>query len=206
MLNLAPQDGEVYYLPAFVPPGECDEFMATLLRELDWQEEEIVIAGRTVKVPRLTCWYGDAGAFYRYSGVSHRPKPWTKSLRILKARIEQACERPFNSVLGNLSQDGQDSMGWHADQERELGPNPFIASFSLGEQRLFKLQHKKSRASLDLNLESGSLLLMGGSLQHHWRHCLPKTRAPKTQRINLTFRTVLPPSNKGESDGKSHSV
>ena len=194
MSNLAPLDGKVYYRAAFVAADETADLMATLLCELDWHDEDIMIAGRAVKVPRLICWHGDANAIYRYSGVDHVPRPWTETLCILKTRIEKYCGRYFNSVLGNLYRNGQDSMGWHADKEKELGSAPFIASLSLGEERLFKLKHIKSGVSLDLMLENGSLLLMAGSLQQHWRHCLPKSRTTKAARINLTFRNVLPSS------------
>lgn len=193
MLNLASRDGELYYRPDFIPEPEALTLFERLLEELAWQEEVIIIAGRHIKVPRLMCWYGDEGAAYRYSGVSHQPLPWTNTLLELKQRIEGDCGQHFNSVLGNLYRNGQDSMGWHADKEKELGENPFIASLSLGEERLFKIRHNKTDATVDLTLANGSLLLMGGSLQHHWRHCLPKMRAAKSARINLTFRTIVLP-------------
>ncbi len=191
MINLAPRDGELYFVEDFVPRREADSFHGLLRRDLAWREEEIVMLGRRVKVPRLVCWYGDKGAVYRYSGVDHVPLPWTETLLILKERIERFCGRRFNSVLGNLYRDGRDSLGWHADKERELGPNPFIASLSFGAERLFKLRHNKTGETLDIVLTHGSLLLMGGSLQHGWRHAVPKTREPKTERINLTFRTII---------------
>jgi alkylated DNA repair dioxygenase AlkB len=194
MINLVSRDGELYYLPDFIPQQEARELFEHLLKELAWQEEEVVIAGRRVKVPRLICWYGDEGAVYRYSGVVHDPLPWPDRLSRLKESIESACGRVFNSVLGNLYRDGRDSMGWHADREKELGANPFIASLSLGEERLFKIRHNKTREQVDLPLAGGSLLLMGGSLQHHWRHCVPKARETKTARINLTFRSILRPA------------
>jgi len=193
MINLVSRDGELYYLPEFLPQQEARELFECLLNELAWQEEEVTIAGRRVKVPRLICWYGDEGAVYRYSGVAHDPLPWPDSLRRLRQSIESACGHVFNSVLGNLYRDGRDSMGWHADQEKELGNNPFIASLSLGEERLFKIRHNKTGEQVDLSLAGGSLLLMGGSLQHHWRHCVPKTREAKSARINLTFRTIRQP-------------
>ena len=193
MINLVRRDGELYYLSEFIPAPEAQDLFERLLNELAWQEEEVTIAGRRLRVPRLICWYGDEGAVYRYSGVVHDPLPWPKRLRRLKERIESACGHVFNSVLGNLYRDGRDSLGWHADQERELGENPFIASLSLGAERLFKIRHNRTGERVDLPLAGGSLLLMGGSLQHHWRHCVPKSRAAKSARINLTFRTILQP-------------
>jgi alkylated DNA repair dioxygenase AlkB len=192
MTNLAPGDGELYFIENFIPRDEADLLHILLRRDLAWREEEITVFGRRVKVPRLVCWYGDAGAIYRYSGVEHAPLPWIETLLTLKSRVECFCGRQFNSVLGNLYRDGRDSMGWHADKEKELGPNPFIASLSFGAERLFKLRHNKTGEILEVVLTHGSLLLMGGSLQHKWRHSVPKTRETKAERVNLTFRTIFP--------------
>jgi len=117
--------------------------------------------------------------------------PWLPPLSAIKQKIEARCQTAFNSVLANLYRNGQDSMGYHADNEKELGVNPVIASLSLGETRLFKLRHKKRREQLDILLEHGDLLIMAGELQHHWLHALPKSRQEKAPRINLTFRNVL---------------
>lgn len=193
MENLATRDGELHYLQDFLTPDQARELFALLRGGLDWQEEVVTIVGRRVPVPRLVCWHGDQGAVYRYSGLTHHPSPWTGELLTLKQAIESACGHDFNSVLGNLYRDGLDSMGWHADQEKVLGPNPYIASLSLGAERLFKIRHNKTGETLDLTLADGSLLLMGGALQHHWRHCLPKSRQPTPARINLTFRKILIP-------------
>ncbi len=190
MKNLASQDGELFYLAGFLTGNEALQCFARLSTELDWQEEVATIVGRRVPIPRLVCWYGDEGAVYQYSGLTHYPQAWTETLLGLKQSIENASSHRFNSVLGNLYRDGQDSMGWHADQEKVLGKNPFIASLSLGAERLFKIRHNKTGETVDINLANGSLLLMGSSLQHHWRHCVPKTQQPKSARINLTFRNI----------------
>jgi len=137
------------------------------------------------------CWYGDPDAYYHYSGVTHQPIPWTIELLAVRSKIEQCCQCVFNSVLANLYRNGNDSMGCHADDEKELGVNPVIASLSFGDSRLFKLHHKKRKETLDIQLEHGDLLIMSGSLQHHWVHCLPKTKQFKKPRINLTFRRIL---------------
>lgn len=192
MDNLAPRDGELYYWPHFLPPDTADTTLQTLQAELDWQQTVATIVGRHVPLPRLVCWHGDAAAIYRYSGLVHYPQPWTETLLRLKRDIEIATGQQFNSVLGNYYRTGSDSMGWHSDQEASLGLNPTIASLSLGAVRLFKLRHIKTDDTLDITLNHGSLLLMGGSLQHHWRHCLPKTRKPTAARINLTFRAIFP--------------
>lgn len=191
MQNLASRDGEIFLLREFFRPPESDRYFTTLLKSLVWQEEEIMIAGKKIKVPRLMCWYGDEGAVYKYSGVVHVPLPWTDDLLGIKQRVERECRRSFNSVLANLYRDGSDSMGWHADKEKELGKDPLIASLSLGQARLFKIKHNKTKETLDLELQHGDLLIMSGVLQHHWRHSLPKVAGKLGKRINLTFRTIL---------------
>ncbi|MGR8953114.1 MAG: alpha-ketoglutarate-dependent dioxygenase AlkB family protein [Gammaproteobacteria bacterium] len=190
--NLCPCDGEIYLIKAFYARAEADVLLTRFYRTLAWQEESIFIFGKWCKVPRLMCWYGDPGAVYNYSGVIHRPLPWTVELSAVKSRVEAVCNGIFNSVLANLYRDGRDSMGYHADDEKELGINPVIASLSLGDERVFRLRHKKRRANLDLVLAHGDLLVMAGTLQHHWVHALPKSRKVKNPRINLTFRRIMP--------------
>lgn len=189
--NLAPNDGELYLVERFIAADEARALHDSLQQTLAWQPEWIVIAGKRIQVPRLISWYGDADAVYRYSGARHDPLPWTQDLLALKTRIEQRTGHVFNSVLGNYYRTGQDSMGWHADKERELGPNPAIASLSLGAMRRFLLRHNRTRETVSLELENGSLLVMQGSLQHHWRHCIPKDVAGTDSRINLTFRRIV---------------
>ncbi len=189
--NLVPFDGELYLIKQFYQLPESDQLFASFETGLAWQEEAIFIYGKWVKVPRLMCWYGDPDAYYQYSGVNHQPRPWTMELQSVRARVEQQCWCTFNSVLANLYRDGKDSMGCHADDEKELGLNPVIASLSLGDERLFKLHHKKRKQTLDIILGHGDLLVMAGSLQHHWLHSVPKTKKIKTPRINLTFRKIM---------------
>jgi alkylated DNA repair dioxygenase AlkB len=189
--NLVPFDGELYLIRQFYPQPEADLLFATFKTGLAWQEETIAIFGKWIKVPRLMCWYGDPDASYRYSGVNHQPRPWTTELQSVRDKAEQQCQCAFNSVLANLYRDGKDSMGCHADDEKELGPNPVITSLSLGDERLFKLHHKKRKESMDISLGHGDLLVMAGALQHYWMHSVPKTKKLKTPRINLTFRKIL---------------
>jgi alkylated DNA repair dioxygenase AlkB len=190
--NLLPFDGELYLIRQFYAPPESDRLFTALMDELAWQAEDIFIFGKWVKVPRLMCWYGDADAHYRYSGVDHAPLPWTAELQAIREKVERQCRQRFNSVLANLYRDGRDSMGCHADNEKELGPDPVIASLSFGGERLFRLHHKKrKKVSLDIMLGHGDLLLMAGAMQHHWLHALPKTKQLKTPRINLTFRRII---------------
>ena len=190
--NLIPEDGELYWLPGFLAADYADSLYKVLLHSLAWQTEELMLFGRRLHVPRLMAWYGDKDAQYRYSGVEHSPLPWTEELLELRTAVEVVCEHGFNSVMANLYRNGQDSMGCHADDEKELGENPLIASLSFGATRLLRFKHRAKGCKLDLALAHGDLLVMAGALQHHWRHELPKTRKNVQPRINLTFRTILP--------------
>jgi alkylated DNA repair dioxygenase AlkB len=186
-------DGDVRYLPDAVPPALADEWFARLRHEVDWRQEEILLFGARHAVPRLVAWHGDPGATYRYSGVDHHPLAWTRTLAAIRERVESLSGHRFNSVLLNLYRDGRDGMGWHADDEPELGTDPVIASVSLGATRRFRMRHRRRRDQvLGIDLAHGSLLLMQGPTQHHWVHAVPKTSRPVGERINLTFRHVRP--------------
>jgi len=189
--NRLPFDGELYLVRQLYSQSQADDFFDSLLTHLAWKQETIFLYGRWVKVPRLMCWYGDEGACYRYSGVNHGPLPWTAPLLAIKDKIESDYELSFNSVMANLYRNGSDSMGCHADDEKELGTNPVIASLTLGETRLIKFRHTKTKAVENIELRRGDLLIMAGEIQHHWRHELPKTKKPKKERINLTYRRVV---------------
>jgi alkylated DNA repair dioxygenase AlkB len=189
--NKLPFDGELYLAEAFYQTDDAQQLFDTLLDKLDWQEERIFVYGRWVKVPRLMCWYGDDGTCYQYSGVNHQPLPWIEPLLSTKHKIESYYRCSFNSVMANLYRNGSDSMGCHADDEKELGKKPLIASLSLGERRLLKFRHQKSKEVLDVILSHGDLLLMVGDIQHYWKHELPKTKKQKAERINLTFRKII---------------
>lgn len=193
MITLTRIDGELDLHEHFIPDAEAQQMLERLLRELAWHDENIIMFGKTLRVPRRVCWYGDPGAAYTYSGVRHDPLPWTPVLQDLKLRVEQFTHQPFNSVLGNLYRDGNDSMGWHADKEKDLGEQPFIASLSFGVPRRFRTQHNKSRQRVDVVLCNGSLLTMGGVFQKHWRHAVPKEASVTQPRINLTFRNIVTP-------------
>ena len=154
--------------------------------------------GKTVPSPRLSAWYGDPDAHYCYSGLYNEPLAWISPLSRLKETVADYTGESFNSVLANLYRNGSDGMGWHSDDEAELGPRPVIASLSLGATRRFQLQPRRGgkgnrRArSYRIELEHGSLLMMTDDLQKHWRHSVPKTRLPVGPRINLTFRRIIP--------------
>ena len=171
----------------------ADQWFEQLTQQTPWQQPQVCIYGRHVAVPRLVAWYGDAEASYRYSGLTHQPLPWTPLLAQIRAQVEQAAGQPLNGVLLNYYRDGQDSMGWHSDDEAELGANPLIASLNLGGTRRFDLRRKgHNRIEHSLHLQHGSLLVMRGPTQHHWQHQVAKTRTPCAPRLNLTFRLIKP--------------
>jgi alkylated DNA repair dioxygenase AlkB len=184
-------EGSARLWPTAFPPEEGARLFAELRHAIDWQQESILMFGRRVLVPRLVAWHGDPGASYTYSGTPHQPLPWNRPLARIRDRAVELCGARFNAVLLNLYRDGRDGMGWHADDEEELGRDPVIASVSLGATRRFCLRHRRRRdLKLDVPLPPGSLLCMSGPTQHHWLHALPKTRAAVGERINLTFRLV----------------
>ncbi|RYU78431.1 alpha-ketoglutarate-dependent dioxygenase AlkB family protein [Hymenobacter persicinus] len=185
---------EVLLDPDFLPPAAAGALLTELTTTINWRQEPIKLFGKEVMQPRLTAWYGDPDARYSYSGISLTPQPWTPALQLLREQVQQVAGAPFNSVLLNLYRSGQDSMGWHADDEPELGPAPVIASLSLGATRRFRLRPRHPQQLLheavSLALPAGSLLLMRGPTQRHWLHSIPKTTALLGPRLNLTFRLV----------------
>ncbi|GAB2859003.1 alpha-ketoglutarate-dependent dioxygenase AlkB family protein [Hymenobacter ruber] len=183
---------ELLFDPTFLPAAEAEALLAQLTAKVAWEQRSIRLFGQDIPQPRLTAWYGDAEARYTYSGLAWEPRPWLPILQALRQRLETAAGAHFNSVLLNLYRDGRDSMGWHADDEPELGPTPVIASLSLGATRRFRLRPRAGlgHAPFGLDLPSGSLLLMRGPTQQHWQHALPKTARPIGPRLNLTFRWV----------------
>lgn len=190
--TLQDADLSVCYWPAFLTAEQAQLMFERLIRTIDWQQGEIRIFGKVHPEPRLSAWYGDPQAAYRYSSKRMLPLPWTPELFQLKGQLESARVGRFNGVLLNLYRDGEDYMGYHADNEPELGPEPIIASLSLGAERRFLLKQRQTGQKHTLLLESGSLLVMSGPTQQHWLHSLPKARRVKEPRINLTFRTIQP--------------
>jgi alkylated DNA repair dioxygenase AlkB len=179
--------GTLDYYPAFYPQHEADDLFTTLREQTSWKQEQ----SRFGPFPRLTAWYADAGLTYTYSGVTHHALAWTSVLAEVRRRVVETAGTPFNSLLLNFYRDGQDSIGYHADNEPELGVNPVIASISLGSVRRFVMKHIKTKERLTFDLAHGSFLLMGGTCQHHWVHGVPKTKAEVEPRINLTFRNMV---------------
>jgi alkylated DNA repair dioxygenase AlkB len=180
--------GILVHDPDFLGRQEADELLQELKFATPWRQE-VTAWGRPF--PRLTAWYADEGLTYRYSGVTHHGLAWTASLAGLRRRVEGAAGGVFNSLLLNYYRDGRDSVGFHADDEPELGPNPVVPSVSLGGTRRFVLRHNRSGQRLHFDLTHGSLLVMAGTLQHHWKHTLPRASGPVGERINLTFRRIV---------------
>ena len=172
------------------------EILTRLTVEIPWRQEAITLFGRTHAQPRLICWMGDPGYVYRYSGMVHKPQPWHPLVSNLRARVEELADAHFNGVLLNYYRDGNDSMGFHADDEPELGARPVIASLSFGAGRLLKLRHRQDCAlpTQKLSLQDGSLLVMRGNSQRDWKHAIPKMRRIMEPRINLTFRQIRFPT------------
>ncbi len=180
--------GTVRYDPGFLPPEEADRYFAYLLTGIAWEERQGLFGQ---PLPRLTAWFADRGVDYGYSGVVHTGAGWDEVVEEVRRQVEEATGGQFNSVLLNRYRDGRDSVAWHADDEPELGEAPLIASVSLGATRKFVLKHQDGSDRRAYWLAHGSLLVMGGTLQHHYLHALPKTTAPVGERINLTFRWTV---------------
>lgn len=184
---------DLRYAHDFLSRDRADACLAALLEEIPWQRHHLRIFGRDVAAPRLSCWIGDSDAAYTYSGTRFDPRPWTPTVAALRDELAARLGLRFNSVLANLYRDGRDSMGWHSDDEPELGPDPVIASLSLGAARAFRLRPRTSRdeASLALDLAHGSLLVMAGATQRLYQHALPRRARITQPRINLTFRRIV---------------
>jgi len=177
---------------SYAPRALAADWFAKLRDEIPWEQHRLKIFGREIDAPRMSCWVGDAEAAYTYSQTRFEPRAWTPALSELRAWLVSTTGNSFNSVLCNLYRGGSDSMGWHSDDEPELGTEPVIASLSFGAARRFRLRHKRdARWRLELDLEPGSLLLMRGGTQRHYKHDLPKTARAVGERINLTFRLIL---------------
>jgi alkylated DNA repair dioxygenase AlkB len=183
------EDGELALLPRLALPLPNDQLLRLLVDETAWRAETVVVYGKRHLQPRLTAWHGDAA--YTYSGLRLAPLPFTPLLQAIRAAVESATGRRFNSVLLNYYRNERDSMGMHSDDEPELGPEPAIASLSLGASRTFVLRHKRSKRTVRLDLADGSLLLMAGQLQQHWLHGINKLARATGPRLNLTFRYIV---------------
>jgi alkylated DNA repair dioxygenase AlkB len=183
-------DGIYCFYPDFFSEQESNNYLVKLRTEIEWKQESMFMYGKKVNFPRLTAWYGDNDKPYSFSGITLQPHLWTMDILAIKAKIEPISNAIFNSVLLNLYRDGNDSISWHTDAERELGVNPIIASVNFGETRSFQMRHIRTKEKLSIELSHGSLLIMEGELQHFWQHQVPKTNKKVNDRINLTFRVI----------------
>tara|TARA_B100000949_G_C14095355_1_gene371753 strand:- start:29 stop:640 length:612 start_codon:yes stop_codon:yes gene_type:complete len=181
----------VIYYPDFFSKSKSGLYFKELYEETPWQQDDIKIFGKIYPQPRLTALYAGNGLPYSYSGITMHPHHFTPTLQHIKELVEGICNTEFTTCLLNLYRNGQDSNGWHADDEKELGKNPVIASVSFGAERFFKMRPKDRKGeTIKLKLAHGSLLIMAGETQHFWQHELPKTKLVIEPRINLTFRVI----------------
>ena len=181
----------------FLPESGGAEMLRRLIDQIPWCQDSIVLWGRSVPQPRLTAWYGDPGRSYTYSGLTLQPLPWTDDLDLLRTMAEGIAGAPFNSVLLNYYRDHKDSVGFHSDDEPELGATPTIGSISLGATRTLTFRPKKRKdwEPVRIALEAGSLLVMKGDTQRNWKHAIAKESRPCGPRVNLTFRRILDTSS-----------
>ena len=190
-LHFSLPDADIIYYSNFFESNGANELFEKLKTEIPWQQDKITVFGKTHPQPRLTSLFGNEGKPYSYSNIVMQPNAWNLLLMFVKNEIEEICKENFTTVLLNYYRDGKDSNGWHADNEKELGRNPVIASVSFGAERSFHLKHNSiEEQKLKITLEHGSLLIMKGTTQHFWKHQIPKTAKDIGPRINLTFRII----------------
>ena len=185
------KDGIAIYTDSLIPAEKSEFFLLQLSKNIQWKNDESVIFGKHYITRRKTAWYGDRPFNYTYSKIKRTALPWTNELLEIKHIVENNESTKFNSCLLNLYHDGDDGMGWHSDNEKELKKNSVIASVSLGAERKFSFKHKKNKENIDLILGNGSLLVMKEQIQTHWMHQLPKSKKISEPRINLTFRNII---------------
>jgi alkylated DNA repair dioxygenase AlkB len=181
----------VIWEPDFFSNEIADLDFHYLVNQLPWSGGSLKIFGKEYEIPRRQAFFADTDLGYSYSGKSLHKSPWDARVKNIKSLIEQSAEVHFNACLANLYRDGKDSNGWHADNEKELGVNPIIGSVSYGATRVFHLKHNETKEKMSFELSHGSLLIMGGSIQHYWKHQIPKTKRVNEPRVNLTFRKLF---------------
>lgn len=183
----------VGYIPSFIDPHVADDLLQEIDDSLSFSRPSIRMYGRTTQLPRSVAWIADNQLSYGYAGISTEPMPWPAFLMPTRFAIETRTGYPFNSVLVNRYKDGNDTVGWHSDDEPELGPAPIIASLSLGATRRFLLRNKRTKETFHFDLAHGDLLLMLGECQLEFTHSVPRTRHVVAPRVNLTFRNLIAP-------------
>lgn len=189
--NILPKGGVVNYYGKLYEKMESDRYFNTLLKKIEWRNDESILFGKNIITKRKVAWYGDEPFAYTYSKVTKYALPWISELIEIKECVESATKERYNSCLLNLYHDGKEGMAWHSDAEKDLKKEGAIASLSFGAERKFAFKHKESKEKIELMLEHGSLLVMKGATQTNWLHRLPPTTKIRTARINLTFRTIV---------------
>jgi len=189
--ELLPSDGSAVLFPDFLCESDADKYFSGLHNNTPWEQNFIRLFGKEVSEPRLSTWHAEADLPYTYSGVPRTPHPWKEPLSSLRTACEAHTGQSFNGALLNLYRTGLDAMGWHSDDEAVNGPNPVIASISLGAERRFDFRHKQSREMISVVLPHGSLLVMSGACQTFWLHRIAKTTRQTEPRINVTFRRLI---------------
>ena len=191
LVNLLPKDGEAYLFTNFFSASECEKYYNSTKKDIVWKHEPIKLFGKEILQPRLTAWIGDPQKNISYSGITMKPQAWTKALLEIKRKVQVQAGVQFNGALLNMYRDGKDSMGWHRDNEKELGKLPVIASVSFGATRSFLFKHAVQKdLKVKIELTSGSLLIMKGETQTNWFHAIAKTTQEIGPRLNLTFRDI----------------
>ncbi len=194
-INLRLEGAEVLYYPQFLTTQESVKLYHNVYQNTPWQQDDICVYGKTYPQPRLTHLFAENDLSYSYSNITMHPSLFTEEIVHIKNRIEQTTNHHFTTCLANLYRNGSDSNGWHADNEKELGEDPIIASLSIGNERWFYLKHKTDKTlKKRILLQPGSLLLMGKGTQLNYLHQIPKTKKLVQPRINLTFRKIIEPN------------
>ncbi|MEY5152965.1 MAG: hypothetical protein RLZZ551_1514 [Actinomycetota bacterium] len=189
-VEVLPFDGSAQLFPSFFEASLAQDYFNALTSEVPWEEHHLILFGKKVPEPRRSAWIADDDIHYVYSGVERTAHAWTPSLTLIRNAIASETQHSFNSVLANLYRDGNDAMGWHADDEPCNGPEPVIASVSFGAERRFDFRHRFNKEKVSVVLPHGSLLLMSGLSQHCWQHGIARSKKVTSPRINLTFRFV----------------
>lgn len=189
--NLLPFDGEANYHPNVISLASAQEYFQKLLSLVAWKNDVVVLFGKRIVTNRKVAWYGDSDFIYSYANTNKKALPWIPELLALKQIAETTCNATFNACLLNLYHNGNESMGWHSDDETELGKNPTIASLSLGADRIFSLKHRENKQTVSVVLEKGSIVVMKGETQDYWLHKIPTNTRITMPRISLTFRKIV---------------
>jgi alkylated DNA repair dioxygenase AlkB len=190
--NLLHQDGIALYYEKAIPENKIKQLFYELLHHISWENERVVMFGKEIITKRKVAFYSDPTIAYTYASRTKVGLPWKETLVTLKNMVESITKEKYNACLLNLYHNGEEAMGWHCDNEKEIVANSSIASLSIGASRKFSFKHKVTKETISIQLENGSLLEMKGAIQQHWWHSLPKSKKINESRINLTFRQMHP--------------